>query len=86
MSPVAFPEVNCVMGKGQMEYDPLPVHRSPEAIVVSCWKLTWWERVKALWTGRVWVRQLTFGDPLQPQLLSIEKPFAPAPEATRQAA
>jgi hypothetical protein len=86
VSPVAFPEVNTILGKDQPEYQPLPAHRSPEGIIVTCWRMTWWERIKALWTGQVWARQLTFGDPLQPQILGVDKPFEPAPETAARTA
>ena len=46
---------------------------------VSLWRLTWRERVRVLFTGRVWVRQLNFGQPLQPQKLSVMSPFLPEP-------
>ena len=77
MIPVTFPEHNCVYGAGQEEYQPLPVHRSrpPYVTVTSCWQLTA-EEIDYLRQhgGRIWVQQLTFGSPLQPQLVSVEKP------------
>lgn len=78
MTPIPFPEANVVLGKDQTEYLPLPAHRSPNGVVVSCWRLGWWARVKALVTGRVWVMQHTFGMPLQPQCLTADRPFATA--------
>jgi len=31
----------------------LPITRSAQ-MVSSCWRMTWRERIEALWTGRVW--------------------------------
>jgi hypothetical protein len=75
--PIDFPESTCVLAKDQPEYLPLPVHITctRERITTSCWKLTWRERFKILLTGKVWVGQLTFGQPLQPQLVDIDSPF-----------
>jgi hypothetical protein len=76
MSPIAFPEHNVVLGAQQPEYLPLPAHRSPDGHVVTCWKLTWRERFKVLFVGKVWSHQLTFNRPLQPQLLEASYPFS----------
>ncbi|MHA1345026.1 MAG: hypothetical protein ACTSO3_01365 [Candidatus Heimdallarchaeaceae archaeon] len=77
MKPIKFKESNCTYAKDQPEYLPLPVYRSeePEGDVISCWKLTWRERLKILFTGCFWFSQLTFHQPLQPQLPMIDKPF-----------
>lgn len=74
MNPVKFKESNLVMAEHQKEYLPLPVHRNAQGIVVSCWKMTLWERLRFLISGRVWFTQYTFNTPMQPQLPSIEKP------------
>ena len=75
MKPIEFPEQNCVYAKDQPEYLPLPVHKTPDGMVISCWALTWRERVKMLLTGRMWWSVLTFNHPLQPQLPSVDRPF-----------
>lgn len=75
MIPIEFPEQNCVYAKDQPEYLPLPVHKTPDGMVISCWALTWRERFKMLFTGRMWWSVLTFNHPLQPQLPSVDKPF-----------
>lgn len=74
MKPIRFDEVNCVYAENQPEYLPLPVHKTGSGEVISCWKLTLWERIKVLFTGCVWYDVLTFNQPLQPQLPMIEKP------------
>ena len=74
MKPIAFDGVNCTYAKDQPEYLPLPVRKTEDGEVVSCWTLTWWERLHVLITGRLWYSVLTFNQPLQPQLPSVEKP------------
>lgn len=71
-----FKETNSVFGEDQPEYLPLPAHRvqDPTGTVITCWGLSWRERLKVLFTGRIWVSLLTFGHPIQPQLLSETKP------------
>lgn len=62
-------------GEGQEEdYIPLPVcnELTKDGSVVSCWKLTWWERLKLLFRGTFYLRQLTFRDPLQPILPLVD--------------
>ena len=74
MKPVEFPEQNAVLAKDQPEYLPLPVCRHGDR-TISCWKLTFGERLKLLFTGRLWLLVLNFGGPLQPQLPMVESPF-----------
>lgn len=75
MKIITFPEKNVTFAENQPEYLPLPAYRhdSKNVEIVSCWKLTVWERIKLLFTGRVWVQLLTFGNPLQPQYVTINK-------------
>lgn len=75
MTPVEFPEMNVVYGKGQKEYLPLPARRTPGGEVISCWELTPQERAVVAITGRLWLRQYTFATALQPILMQVERPF-----------
>lgn len=78
MKPIQFVGSNTVFAKDQPEYQPLPAHAGltlgQNGIVTTCWGLTWRERLKILWSGKIWWQQLTFGQALQPQLPSVEKP------------
>lgn len=76
MNPINFTEAHTVYAPDQPEYRALPAHRSNDAsgVATTCWKLSAMERLKLLVTGRVWVQQMTFNDPLQPQLVSADKP------------
>jgi hypothetical protein len=82
--PIEFPEQTVVWAKNQPPYLPLPAHTN-ERETISCWQLTWRERLTVLLKGRLWLRQLNFGEPLQPQCPSIETPFvAPTPPEKEQ--
>ena len=77
MKPTDFEEQNAVLAKNQPQYRPLPVHvvGDPSGTVISRWELTDEEKQQILETGVIWCSAMTFGHPLQPQLLSTEKPF-----------
>ncbi len=75
MSPQKFEQQNVTFAENQPEYLPLPAHRSEDGTVISCWKLTLRERIKILFTGKLWFICLTFNQPLQPQLPSVDVPF-----------
>lgn len=75
MKPIPFKESNVVFAKNQPEYLPLPAHKTELGEVITCWELTWIERFELLWTGRLWLRVLTFGEALQPLLIEIQSPF-----------
>lgn len=75
MKPVEFKHQNIVFAKDQPEYQPLPALRidSPNGEVVSCWKLTFKERIKIIFTGRVWLSLMSFNKPLTPSYLAVNR-------------
>lgn len=75
MKPVEFKHQNIVFAKDQPEYQPLPALRidSPTGEVVSCWKLTFKERVKIVFTGRVWLSLMSFNKSLTPSFLAVNR-------------
>lgn len=75
MIPIEFKEHNCVYAKDQPEYLPLPVYRTADGMVISCWRLTLRERLRVLFAGKIWLSVLTFNQPLQPQLPQADNPF-----------
>lgn len=75
MKPIEFPEQTCVYAKDQPEYLPLPAYKAADGTVITCWKMSWPERLLAIATGKVWLRLLTFGSPLQPIVLEAKRPF-----------
>lgn len=80
MNLVSFPEQTVVIAKDQPQYQTLPayVFGGAEGRIACCWSLSWKERLRVLLTGHIWHQVLTFHHPLQPQLLSVEKPDMPA--------
>ena len=74
MKPIEFPEQTMVWAKDQPPYLPLPAY-TDDRETISLWALTWRERIRALFTGRLWLRQLNLGNPLQPQVPSLQSPF-----------
>jgi type II secretory pathway component PulM len=77
---VRFPGHNMVAAENQPQYLQLPAYREPEygknldGELTCCWQLSWRERLRLLWSGKVWHTVLTFWDPLQPQMLSTRRP------------
>ena len=73
----AIPET--VLAKDQPQYIPLPVahvqYTDGVRSMISCYRLTWRERLRILFIGKVWWEQLTFGQPLQPQKLYLCEPL-----------
>lgn len=74
MKPISFEGQNSEIAKDQDEYQTLPALEL-DGHVISCWKLSLKERFMIIFTGRIWVNIWTFGKPLQPQAISVEKPF-----------
>lgn len=79
MKPIEFPEQTIVIAKDQPEYQPLPAyhHKDEYGTITCCWQLTWRERMKVLFGGKMWHSILTFNHALQPQRLEVEKPHMP---------
>ena len=75
MKPEMFAQSNVVYAEDQPEYLPLPAYRD-ERQTITRWSLTWRERLHLLLTGRLWLRQLNFGKPLQPQLPQVVSPWS----------
>lgn len=75
MKPVKFKEHTVVYAENQPEYQPLPCIRLKEnGQVTSCWRLSWRERLRVLFTGRIWCSELMFNNPyLTPIFLSTVK-------------
>ena len=77
MKIIEFDECNVVYAEHQPEYQQLPALRFKEGEIVSCWGLSFSERLKVLLTGKVWLKTLTFNERLQPLLMSVNKLFDP---------
>ena len=77
MKPIKFKEQNVVFAKDQKPYLPLPAYKDNEqgGRIFHCWKLNLLERIKLLWTGRLWINVLTFNNPPQPIKPMVNNPF-----------
>lgn len=60
MTPIHFPASNKILTApaGAADVLPLPVHTDGRQCL-SCWSLTWSERLQVLLHGRVWLCTLT---------------------------
>ncbi|HUS89874.1 MAG TPA: hypothetical protein VMW91_11045 [Desulfosporosinus sp.] len=74
MESIYFEECNTDIAKNQDQYITLPAHIDNDGIVTSCWKLTWIERFKVLFSGRVFLCVMAFHRPLQPQRMTVNNP------------
>lgn len=76
MKPVKFKEQNCTFAENQDPYIPLPAHKHNDEwkCVTSCWELSFMEKIKVLFTGRIYSTLPTFGRPLNPQKLEVNNP------------
>lgn len=81
MKPIEFKEQTMKFGENQKEYGTLPAFRDREGQVITCWELEEGELEQIQKTGKVYLRQLTFNQPLQPVSLHIASPFV-EPEKT----
>ena len=72
MKPVKFKQCNVIYAENQPEYQPLPAYKNKSDLgeVVNCWEISFIERLKVLFTGKVYVSLLSFNRPLTPSFLS----------------
>jgi hypothetical protein len=82
MKPTQFPESNGTLSGGpaasygtEDDVADLPVHRGVGQII-SCWRLSWLDRLRVLITGRVWLHVLTQRTHA-PVLVATESPWKP---------
>lgn len=75
MKPIQFKHQNTIIAKNQPEYLQLPalILDTPEGEIISCWHLSFKERCKLLFTGRVWLSLMSFNEPLTPSFLSVNR-------------
>lgn len=76
MKPITFKESNVTYAKNQPPYLPLPAWQKKDerGTVVCCWKADFLERLRILFTGRVYLSMLTFNKPLTPNRIYAENP------------
>jgi hypothetical protein len=74
MKAVEFKECNTTFAENQDEYKSLPAfYEGKNGVVVSCYKLSIKEVLRIIFKRRIWVGIMTFGNGLQPQLITTDK-------------
>jgi hypothetical protein len=75
MKPIKWKHYNATYVANQKGYQPLPALKldTEQGEVISCWKLTIWERIKLLITGRIWMSLFSFNKPLTPSFLTTKR-------------
>ena len=74
MKAIKFKKSNVEIAKDQDEYITLPAEVRKNSEVISCYQPTFLERVKILFGQNLYLTQLTFKNPLQPQRLDVGYP------------
>ena len=75
MKAIDFKESNNVYGEKQFAYKNLHALVLENGYVVTCWKLSFWDKAKVLFTGKVWLSLITHAESIPPQLITVNKPF-----------
>jgi len=73
MKPIKFKEQNCTYAENQPEYGNLPSYKDSDGVVTSCWELSLTERLRVLFTGKIWMGLWSGDRPLTPSLLTTKK-------------
>jgi len=77
MKPIRFKQYTTIYAENQPPYIPLPVYEDDVkgGRVLHCWQLSFLERLKILFTGKLWIHVANFGKKLQPIKPMINNPF-----------
>ena len=74
MEPIKFNEDNTVQYNGPENlYDALPALLFEDGDVVTCWKLSFKDILRLIFTRKLWLSVATFNNPLQPLFMSTNK-------------
>ena len=86
MKPTKFKEQNCTYAENQPEYLPLPAFKDEQGVIISCWKLSFKERLIILFKGELWLSLMSFNKPLTPSFMSVKKSdmFLPDPKQDKR--
>ena len=68
MTPKGFKEQNVVLENKQSKYLPLSAFKnnSLQGDVITCWNLSFKERLRILFKGEIWLHVLTFNNSFPP--------------------
>lgn len=75
MNAIKFKHSNVEFAKDQDEYHTLPALRLGDEhdTIVTCWGLSFKERLRILFTGRIWMSEMNFKRPLTPRYFSTKQ-------------
>ena len=75
MKAVKFKHCNIAYAENQEEYETLHGLKldSEKGEFIFCMKLSFWERLRVLFLGRIWVSLLTFNSSLTPSFISTNR-------------
>lgn len=75
MEAIKFKHSNVEFAKDQDQYKTLPALRIGDSkdTIITCYKLSLKERLKLLFTGRIWMSELNFNRTLTPRSLSVNR-------------
>lgn len=74
VSPVIPGVQDIKIAEHQEEYETLPAIVLSDGVVISRWKMTWRERLVALFEGNIYLHIHTYGQPLQPVFMEVDEP------------
>jgi len=64
-----------VIATDQPEYEPLPaLPVDGSTVIITRWRLSFRERLVALFNGDIYLYVSTFGQPLQPLYMQVDEP------------
>jgi len=77
MKPIMFKESNVIFAKDQKPYMPLPAYQDDVqgGRIFHCWSMSWGERLKIVFTGKLWINVLTFKQKPQPIKPMVDSPW-----------
>jgi len=75
MKIMEFDGCNTIYAKDQPEYLSLPAYRTDDGHVISCWGLSFLERLKVVFSGKIYLQVMTFNKPLQPLKMMVDRPL-----------
>lgn len=75
MEPINFKEANLTLAKNQPQYKQLPVYYDPHnsGVMIYCYKVSWLERLRILFSGKIWASQLTYNNGFNPVNMAADK-------------
>ena len=75
MKSIEFKDVNVRFAENQEQYQTLPALRigDEKDTIITCWGLSIKERLRLLFTGRIWMSEMNFHGNLTPRFFSTKR-------------